>query len=112
MVGVTGDHEAALSAVGLTELVHGIYRALTADRHRHREAFVEDLLAAVPVYPFTTEAARLAGKLDAEQQSRGVVIPFADLLISATALSISYSVLTVNPRHFRQVPGLTVVQFQ
>jgi predicted nucleic acid-binding protein len=39
------------------------------------------------------------------------VIPFGDLLISATALSLGYSVLTVNLRHFEQVPGLTVVQF-
>lgn len=57
------------------------------------------------------EAARVAGKLDGEQQSRGTVIPFGDLLIAATALSLSYSVLTVNLRHFQQVPGLTVVQF-
>ena len=37
-------------------------------------------------------------------------IPFADLLIGATALSLGYSVLTVNPRHFRRVPGLAVIQ--
>ena len=40
----------------------------------------------------------------------GVVIPFADLLIGATALSLGYSVLTVNPRHFERVPGLSVIQ--
>lgn len=27
VVGVTGDQEAALSAIGLTELIHGLYRA-------------------------------------------------------------------------------------
>jgi predicted nucleic acid-binding protein len=58
----------------------------------------------------TTDIAKLAGKLDAEQQKRGVVIPFADLLIGATALSLRYSVLTVNPRHFERVPGLSVIQ--
>jgi predicted nucleic acid-binding protein len=46
-----------------------------------REAFVEELVAAVVVYPLTIDVARLAGKLDSEQQSRGIVIPFADLLI-------------------------------
>ena len=110
MVDATGDQEAALSAVGLTELVHGVYRAQTAETRARRESFLEELLAALTVYPFTTEAARLAGKLDAEQQSRGVVIPFGDLLIGATALSLGFSVLTVNTRHFRQVPGLSVVQ--
>jgi tRNA(fMet)-specific endonuclease VapC len=58
----------------------------------------------------TTDIAKLSGQLDAEQQKRGVVIPFADLLIGATALSLGYSVLTVNPRHFERVPGLSVIQ--
>ena len=62
------------------------------------------------IYPLTTDIAKLAGKLDAEQQKRGVVIPFADLLIGATALSLGYSVLTINPRHFERVPGLSVIQ--
>lgn len=44
------------------------------------KAFVEELLAAVVAYPLSIDMARVAGKLDAEQQSRGVVIPFADLL--------------------------------
>jgi predicted nucleic acid-binding protein len=58
----------------------------------------------------TTDIARMAGKLDAEQQSRGVVIPFADLPIGATALSLDYSVLTTNLRHFERIPGLALLQ--
>jgi predicted nucleic acid-binding protein len=52
----------------------------------------------------------LAGKLDGEQQSKGVVIPFGDLLIGATALSLGYSVLTINFRDFHRIPGLSIVQ--
>jgi predicted nucleic acid-binding protein len=63
------------------------------------------------VYPCTKETALLAGKLDGEQQSRGVVIPFGDLLIGATALSLGFQVLTGNPRDFQRIPGLSVVQF-
>jgi len=51
----------------------------TAERRARRESFLEELLAALTVYPYATEAARLAGKLDAEQQSRGVVLPFVQL---------------------------------
>jgi predicted nucleic acid-binding protein len=40
-----------------------------------------------------------------------VVIPFGDLLIGATALSLGYQVLTGNLRHFQKIPGLTVIQF-
>jgi tRNA(fMet)-specific endonuclease VapC len=110
VIDTTGDQETALTAVGVVELVHGIHRADTPERRARREAFVEDLLSAVAVYPLTTDVARVAGKLDAEQQSHGIVIPFADLLIGATALSLGYSVLTANPRHFRRIPGLTVIQ--
>jgi tRNA(fMet)-specific endonuclease VapC len=110
IVNTTGDQEAALSAVGLTELIHGLYRAPTSEIRLRRELFLNELLADLTVYPFTKETAMLAGRLDAEQQSRGVVIPFSDLLIGATALTLGYSVLTVNTRHFQRVPGLSVVQ--
>jgi predicted nucleic acid-binding protein len=106
----TGDQDAALSAVGLTELVDGLYRAPTPEMRARRESFLNELLADLTVYPYTKETALLAGKLDAEQQNRGVVIPFADLLIGATALALSYSVLTVNVRHFERIPGLLVVK--
>lgn len=80
-IDATGDQEAALSTVAVVELVHGIHRADTAERRARREAVIEQLLSAVTVYPLTTNVARLAGKLDAEQQGRGIVSPFADLLI-------------------------------
>lgn len=111
IVKATGDQEAALSAIGLTELIHGLYRATTPSIRASRESFLSDLAAALTIYPYTKETALLAGKLDGEQQSKGVVIPFGDLLIGATALSLGYSVLTVNLRDFRRIPGLSVVQF-
>lgn len=107
----TGDQDAALSAVGLTELIHGLYRAKTPAIRLRREAFLNELLADLTVYPYTKETAMVAGKLDGEQQSKGVVIPFGDLLIGATALLLGYSVLTINLRDFRRIPGLNVVQF-
>lgn len=109
IVQATGDQEAALSAVGLTELVHGIYRAQTPEIRRGREVFLSELLTDLAVYPYTKETALLAGKLDGEQQSQGVVIPFGDLLIGATALALGYKVLTVNLRDFQRIPGLSVL---
>jgi tRNA(fMet)-specific endonuclease VapC len=96
--------------VGLTELIHGVYRAQTPQMRVRRETFLQELLADVTVYPYTKETAMLAGKIDGEQQSKGVVIPFGDLLIGATALSLGFSMLTANLRHFQKIPGLTVVQ--
>ena len=110
LVAATGDQRTVLSSVGLTELVHGIYRAQTAQARNRRDSFIRELLTDVEVYPYTKETALLAGKIDGEQQSLGIIIPFGDLLIGATALEVGYSMLTVNVRHFRLIPGLTVVQ--
>jgi tRNA(fMet)-specific endonuclease VapC len=110
VVNIAGDQDAALSAVGLTELIHGIYRAQTPQLRVRRESFLQELLADLTVYPYTKETAMLAGKIDGEQQAKGLVIPFADLLIGATALSLGFSVLTVNLRHFQRIPALSVVQ--
>jgi predicted nucleic acid-binding protein len=107
---VTGDQEAALSAVALVELVHGIHRAKTPPVRARREAFIQELVADVPVYPLTQQIAFLAGRIDGEQQSQGIKIPFQDLLIGATALHLGYAVVTGNPRHFRMIPNLVVKQ--
>jgi len=90
--------------------VHGIYRANTPERRKTRELFINELTSFVGVSPFTREAALIAGKIDGEQQARGIVIPFADLLIGATALSLGYSLITINQRDFRRIPGLSVTQ--
>jgi len=111
IVAAIGDQESVLSAIGLTELVHGIYRAQTPQARARREAFIHELLDDVEVYPYTKDTALLAGRIDGEQQERGITIPFSDLLIGATALLYGYSVLTVNVRHFRLIPGLSIVQF-
>ena len=101
IVKATGDQEAALSAVGLTELIHGLCRAQTPEIRQRRESFLNELLTDLTVYPYTKETALLTGKIDGEQQSRGVVIPFGDLLIGATALSLGFKVLTGNLRDSR-----------
>lgn len=111
VVTVAGDQEAALSAIGLTELVHGLYRENTPAQRLHRQSFLDELLADLTVYPYTKETAMLAGKIDGEQRSKGLVLPFSDLLIGATALSLGFSVLTANLRHFQKIPGLAVIQF-
>ena len=104
-----GDQRVALSAVGLTELVHAIYRAANPVQRQNHERFIADLLADMEVVPYAKATALLAGKIDGEQRALGVTIPYADLLIGVTALEHGYSVATVNLRHFQMIPGLNVV---
>jgi len=109
VISVAGNQEAALTSVGLTELVHGIYRANSAQVQSRRRSFVEELRVGLTIYPYTAETAMLAGRIDGEQTAKGVIIPYADLLIGATALSLGFSVLTGNMRHFALIPGLHVI---
>ena len=105
-----GKTVSALSAVTAVELTHGIYRAKSdADRDR-RQAFCEELYQVVAVHPLTLEIARLAGRIHGEQMGRGIGIDFPDLIIGATALHLSFSVVTLNVKHFQAIPGLSVTQ--
>jgi predicted nucleic acid-binding protein len=110
IISVTGDQDAALLSVGPTELAHGIYRAQTPEMGLRRQTFINELLRDLTVYPYTKATALLAAKIDGEQQAKGVTIPFGDLLVGVTALELGFSVLTVNVRHFRLIPGLQIAQ--
>jgi tRNA(fMet)-specific endonuclease VapC len=104
----TGFVSIMLSAVSVTELEHGYWRAGTPERARRRRAWLDEVLEAIPVEPFTTEIAKLAAKVDAAAKVKGAVIPFADLQIGVTALHFGFALGTGNPRHFEMIPDLVV----
>ena len=105
-----GEADIGLSVVTIAELVHGAYRAKTETHQRRRLAFIEELCRDVPVHPVSLEIAKLAGRVEGQQQAQGIRLPFEDLLIDTTALELGYSVATSNVRHFRLVPGLSVLE--
>jgi tRNA(fMet)-specific endonuclease VapC len=105
-----GETEIVLSSITVIELEHGLHRAKTAEQARKRREYLDTVFAAIPVEPFTREMAQLAAKIDAEQRALGRTIPFADLLIGATALHFAYAVGTRNLRHFQMTPNLAIVQ--
>jgi predicted nucleic acid-binding protein len=109
IAGTLGEQEAALCSISVAELAHGIYRANTPERRERRRTFLDDLKAAVPVYPVTDVTCELVGRIGGESAARGVIIPFDDLLIGACALERGYAIATRNPRHFGKIPDLTVI---
>ena len=106
----TGDEGIAVSVISVLDLAHGIMRADTPERHDHRQRFLDELLAGVPIQPVTVAIALLAGKIDGQSQARGVRIPLSDLLIGASALELGYGVGTANVRHFQLIPRLNVIR--
>ena len=103
------SRECRYSVLTVMELQYGIVRADTDARAVLRQRFLAELLASIPVHPVTTATALRAGRIDAEERTRGVRIATADLLIGATALELGYGVATANVRHFRMIPGLEVI---
>jgi len=81
-----GENEIVLSSITVVELEHGNHRAQTAEQAQKRRVYLDAVFAAIPVESFSREMARIAAKVDADARSVGKVIPFADLLIGATAL--------------------------
>jgi tRNA(fMet)-specific endonuclease VapC len=104
-----GDAECALSVISVLELTHGIYRAKTDAGRMKRKAFVDELIRDMLVHPVSVSIAQLAGRIEGEQASRGIVIAMEDLVIGATALYLGFEVATANLSHFQRIPGLVVV---
>jgi predicted nucleic acid-binding protein len=104
------DTEIGVWVITLIEMAPGAARADTAERKSKREKSIDELVMAVPVFPVTVSIALRTGQLDGENQARGLQVPLPDLLIGVTALELGYSVGTANPRHFRQVVGLKVIE--
>jgi predicted nucleic acid-binding protein len=109
-VNSSGSTSFGVSVVTISELAHALGRAkLTSHRDRHR-AFLDDIKAAIAVYPITVGIAERAGEIAGQQAAQGLHIPYEDLLIGVTALDLGYDILTKNVRHFAMIPRLVVRQ--
>lgn len=104
------EGDACLAAISASELLGGVHHADNETRRVRRAAFVEAILAAVPVLPFDLETARVHAQLRASMP-RGVKIGAHDLLIAATAAQHGLAVLTANVREFGRIPGIRVLEF-
>ena len=104
-----GETEVGLSVVTVAELMHGAYRAQMQAQQERRLEFIERLCRDVPVHPVTLDVARLVGRIEGQQEAKGIQLAFEDLAIGATALHLGYAVMTLNARHFQRIPGLSVV---
>ena len=104
-----GDEDTAVSAITVSELLHGVHR-LAGARAARAEAFVEGLLDMMAVLPFDAFEARVHARLSAELQSKGTPVGAHDLLIAATAVAHDYRVVTRDLRSFPKIRGLDVVR--
>lgn len=97
-----------ISVITVSELLHGVHRADSKSRRLKREAFVQKVIDAFPVYTFDVPAARIYADIWAHLVKKGVQIGAHDLMIGATAISLGFSVATHNVRDFKKIEGLSL----
>lgn len=102
---------AYMSAVTASELLVGVERANTAPRRALRGAFVENLLATIPVIEFSMPVARTHARMIAAL-SKNVTATAHDAIIAATAVHYGYGLLTRNVADFKIFQGLKVEAFR
>jgi predicted nucleic acid-binding protein len=101
----------AIAAITASELLHGVHRAKGRTRRVRREAFVEAILASLPVLAFDDLAARVHARLWARLASKGRSIGAHDLLIAATAIARGLDVVTRDERSIPRIPELKVIRW-
>jgi tRNA(fMet)-specific endonuclease VapC len=104
---VADEDDVVIAAITAAELLVGV--ELADHRHRaSRRAFVDSLLAAVPVEPYDLVVARVHAALLADTRTGGRTRGAHDLLIAATARAHARTVVTADAAGFSDLPGVTI----
>ncbi|MEU6427270.1 PIN domain-containing protein [Microbispora sp. NPDC046973] len=104
---VIGDaDDVAVAAITIAELLVGVELADPA-RRPARQAFVDQVLALIPVEEYTTDVARVHARLMAHVRREGKTRGAYDLLIAATAAATARTVVTMDSSAaFDDLPGV------
>jgi tRNA(fMet)-specific endonuclease VapC len=103
------DEQFEVAAITVVELWHGVERATGTHRVKRRQ-YLQNLLALLPVIPYTEQTAYEHARVWAELEASGKMIGYYDIIVSATALERGSAVATFNQRHFAQIQGLTLIE--
>ncbi len=102
------DDNVAIAAITLAELTVGIHLATARQRPR-RQAYVDDIVASVPILPYDDAVALQHARLLAAVRRAGRRRGAHDLIIAATALATGRTVVSADRRAFEGLPGVRVL---
>lgn len=102
------DAPKALSVISFGELVYGAYKSAQptsnlARIHRLREIF--------PVIDATSSIVECFGQIKVDLSKKGITVDDFDLLIGSTAITLGYTVVTNNEKHFKKIPDLKITNW-
>lgn len=98
----------AMSAMTVGELFFGAEKSQNRERNL---GLVEQFVAAMPIVQTDNDIMRRFGREKARLQLAGMPVEDADILIAATALTLSSSLATGNTRHFARFPDLELANW-
>jgi tRNA(fMet)-specific endonuclease VapC len=98
-----------IAAITVAELWHGVERATEPHKSKRRK-YLETVVSALPIVPYTEQTAYEHARIWAELQSSGKMIGAYDLIVAAAALERGSRVATFNKRHFALVKGLHIIE--
>ena len=103
------DAPKAFSVISYGELVFG---AEKSSKSNENLAKVYRIAEIFPIIEISRAVMDTFGRLKSGLEKNGISVDDFDLIIASTALSMGYSVVTSNTKHFCKVPGLDVVSWR
>ncbi|MEV8438328.1 PIN domain-containing protein [Actinosynnema sp. NPDC051121] len=106
---ITDEDDVALPAVALAEYLSGLLLDGDQARNAVQRAFLDDVLATVPVEDYTPAVAEHHAALMAHVRRSGSPRGAHDLIIAATARATNRTLVTTDERpRFGDLPGVDV----
>jgi tRNA(fMet)-specific endonuclease VapC len=98
----------AVSVITYGELVFG---AQWSQRVTENLAKVHRIKEIFPLIEITPSIMETFGAIKAELRKMGTPVDDFDLLIGATAITMGYSLVTNNEKHFKKIQGLSITNW-
>lgn len=98
----------AISVITYGELVFGAHGSQRVTENLAKVYRLKEIFPLIDISPAIMDT---FGVLKADLRKSGTPVDDFDLFIGATALTIGYSVVTNNERHYKKIPGLTVINW-
>ncbi|MGH8998567.1 MAG: PIN domain-containing protein [Acidimicrobiia bacterium] len=104
---IADEDDVSIAAISVAELHVGVELSDGRNRAR-RQAFVEDVVASVPVLSYDLDVAAAHAELLVAVRRQGIRRGAHDLIIAATAKASNRTVVTADTTAFRDLPDVSV----
>lgn len=108
---ITKHNPIYLSPVNVAEIRFGL-ELMKDQRQRQKALSALRRLRRKPMLHITAETGEIFGRLAAEleRSGRGVDFRVQDVWLASQAIQRDFTLLTANPKDFRDIPGLKVIE--